>query len=85
MIVKSSNKEESFILELKNVVGSINTTNIPNCDLSEKIVDKFMLMTENTWNKHLKWVKITRCFRYWWNETYSNKLNLYCLSKSISN
>jgi len=54
MIVESSNEEGSFILELKNVVESIDTTNIPNCDLLEKIVDKFMLITKNTWNKHSK-------------------------------
>ena len=54
MIVKNSIEEESFTLELKNVVRSINTTNIPNYNSLGKIVDKFILMTKNAWNKHLK-------------------------------
>jgi len=54
MIVKNNNEEESFILELKNLARSIDTTNIPNCDLLEKVVDEFMLITKNTWDKHSK-------------------------------
>ena len=54
MIVKNSIEEEGFTLELKNIVRSINITNIPNYNLLGKIVDKFILMTKNAWNKHLK-------------------------------
>ena len=41
-----------------------------------------MAISENFWNKYPKCVKITKCFKVWWNKKYSRKLNMYCSSKS---
>jgi len=74
-------EEEDFINELKNIVGNIDTTNIPDSELLERIVQEFVTISENLWNKYFKYIKITKYSKAWWNKECSRKLNTYCLSK----
>lgn len=64
-IIKNSKEEDSFVNELKNIVGNINTTNIPGRELLERIVQEFALISENLWNKYSKYVRITKHFKTW--------------------
>ena len=41
-IIKNGEEEEGFINELKNEVGSLNTTNISNSKSLERVVQDFM-------------------------------------------
>ena len=46
-IIKNSEKEREFVIELKNKVDNIDTTDIPDSNLLEKIIQKFILIIEN--------------------------------------
>ena len=46
MIIKNSKKEEDFINELKNIIDNINTSNICDRELLEKLY-KNMLLSQN--------------------------------------
>jgi len=46
-IIKNSEEENGFINELKNIVGNIDTTNIPDRELLERIVQEFISISEN--------------------------------------
>ena len=46
-IIKNSKEENGFVNELKNIVGNIDTTNIPDRKLLERIVQEFISISEN--------------------------------------
>jgi len=46
-IIKNSKEENGFVNELKNIVGNIDTTNIPDRELLERIVQEFISISEN--------------------------------------
>ena len=83
IIIKNSKEKESFINKLKNEVGNINTADIPDSNLLERIVQEFTFITENLWNKYFKHIKITKCSKAWLNEECSRELNAYHTFKSI--
>ena len=58
MIIKSK-KEIEFVNKL-NEVGCINTTNIQDCKILEYIIQKFVLVIEELWIKHFKYINITK-------------------------
>jgi len=43
-----------------NIVDNIDTTNISDSKLLKRIVQEFMAISENLWNKYSKCVKITK-------------------------
>jgi len=58
-----------FVTEPKNIVSNINTTNISDRKLLERIVQEFTVISENLWNKYSKCIKITKCSKVWWNKS----------------
>ena len=62
-IIKNSEKEREFVIELKNKVDNIDTTDIPDSNLLEKIIQKFISIIENLQTRYSKCVKITRHFK----------------------
>jgi len=81
-IIKNSEEEEEFVNELKNKVGNIDATNIPDSNLLEKIMQEFTFITENLWAKYSKYVNITKCFKVWLNEECNRDLFMYCTFRS---
>jgi len=53
-------EEEGFVNKLMNIVDNIDTTNISDSKLLKRIVQEFMAISENLWNKYSKCVKITK-------------------------
>jgi len=60
IIIKNSKEEKSFIKELKNKISNIDTTNISNRESLKRVVQEFMSISSNLWNKYSKCVKITK-------------------------
>ena len=81
-IIKNSEEEEELVNELKNKVGNIDATNIPNSDLLEKIMQEFTCITENLWAKYSKYVNITKCSKAWLNKECNRDLSMYCTFRS---
>jgi len=53
-IIKNGEEEEGFINELKNKVGSLDTTNISNSKSLERVVQDFMSICI-----YMKYIKVT--------------------------
>ena len=50
-------------------------SNISNRELLEKMVQEYIIILENLWNKNSK---------AWWNKECNLKLNAYCASKLMT-
>jgi len=57
-------KEKGFINELKKIVGNIDVTNISDSKLLERIVQEFVAISENFWNKYSKYVKPLKILKH---------------------
>ena len=53
-------EEKGFINELMKIVGNIDVTNISDSKSLERIVQEFVAISENLWNKYSKYVKTTK-------------------------
>jgi len=60
IIIKKSKKEEEFIIDLRNVTGNIDMSNISNIELLEKAAHKCISIIDSLWNKYSKFVNITK-------------------------
>lgn len=68
----------------KNTIGNIDTSNISNIESLEKAVQKYTIILETLQNKYFKFIKITKCFKVWWNDECNTKLNTYWAFKSLA-
>jgi len=59
-IIRNSNKEKEFIKKYRNRIGSIEMTNIADCDMFKCITQEFATIVEDLWDKFLKLVNITK-------------------------
>ena len=73
-MVKNSIYEENFVNELNIRVGHINSVNIPDYKMLEKITQE---------NSHLllKCVNMTKHSKVWWNEKCNRDLSSYQISR----
>ena len=60
IIKKNSKKEENSVLKLKNVIENIDTSNIPNKESLESIVQEYVRISEVIWYKFSQYVNITK-------------------------
>jgi len=67
-IIRNSNKENNFILDLIKVIENINTMTIPDKESLELIVQEYTRISESIWYKHSHYVNITKCSKAWWNK-----------------
>jgi len=59
-IINNSKKEENSVLKLKNVIENIDTSNIPNKESLESIVQEYVRISEVIWYKFSQYVNITK-------------------------
>ena len=59
-ITKNSKEEKEFIKKLEEKISTTNTSNIPDSNSLESITQKLATATEDLWNKHSKYVNITK-------------------------
>ena len=83
--IKNSKEEEIFVKKLKNKIGNIDITNISDRESLKRVVQEFVSISSSFWNKYLKYVKITKYYKYWWNKECSRDLNAYRTSKTSLN
>ena len=76
-ITKNSKEEKEFIKELEEKISSTDTSNIPNSNSLESITQKLATAIEDLWNKHSKYVNITKCSKEWWNKDCKRNLATY--------
>jgi len=60
-ITKNSKEEKEFIKELGEKISSTDTSNIPDSNSLESIIQKLAIAIEDLWNKYSKYVNITKC------------------------
>jgi len=77
MLVKNSEKEDSFINELMEAIKETNTDNIYNKDVLKQIVQEIASITERIWYKYSKIVNITKQLKEWWNKHCHRDLKNY--------
>ena len=59
------------------MIGDIDTFNISNIEYQKKAVQDYTTILEILWNKHFKFIKITKHFKTQQNNEYNTKLNIY--------
>ena len=59
-IIKNSEEEIKFISEVIENIKKIDTLHLTNKELLELTVQEFARILNHMWQKHLKWVKITK-------------------------
>jgi len=64
-ITKNSKEEKKFIKKLGKKISSTDTSNIPNSNSLESITQKLATAIEDLWNKHSKYINITKCSKEW--------------------
>ena len=62
-IVKNSKKEKEFVNELRNRISYIDTTNIYDCEMLERVTQDFTSIIKELWYKYSKNFNITTCFK----------------------
>ena len=82
-IVKNSEEENNFIIELIKAIKKLNTENFQSKEALEHIVQSFTDCIERIWYKDLKIVHITKHFKEWWNDNYHRSLENYRQTKRI--
>jgi len=60
-ITKNSKEEKEFIKELEEKISSTNISNISDSNSFKSITQKLATAIEDLWNKHSKYVNITKC------------------------
>ena len=60
-IVKNSEEEHSFVIDIKNLIKGLNTNYVNNKDDLEVIIQDFANNMNDIWFKYLKLVNITKC------------------------
>ena len=65
-----------------NTISNINTSNIPNKESLETIIQKYTRISDYKFSKN---INITKYSKAWWNEECSEKITKYRLSKTIEN
>jgi len=76
-ITKNSKEEKEFIKKLEEKISTTNTSNIPDSNSLESITQKLATAIEDLWNKHSKYINITKCSKEWWNEDCKRNLVTY--------
>ena len=76
-ITKNSKEEKEFIKELEEKISSTDISNIPDSNSFKSITQKLATAIEDLWNKHSKYVNITKCSKEWWNEDCKRNLVIY--------
>jgi len=76
-IIRNSKEEERFILELKNTIRNIDTTDLSSKELLEEIVYEYMRISDSIWYKFSENINITKCSKTWWNKECRINLNKY--------
>jgi len=64
-IVKNNEKEKEFVNELRNRISCINTMNIHDHKMLERVIQEFASIIEELWYKYFKNINITKCFKTW--------------------
>ena len=64
-ITKNSKEEKEFIKELEEKISSTNISNISDSNSFKSITQKLATAIEDLWNKHSKYVNITKCSKEW--------------------
>jgi len=62
-ITKNSKEEKEFIKELEEKISSTDISNILDSNSFKSITQKLATAIEDLWNKHSKYVNITKCFK----------------------
>ena len=63
-----------------NTISNIDTSNIPNKESLETIIQKYTRISDYKFSKN---INITKYSKTWWNKECSEKLTKYRLSKTI--
>jgi len=83
LIIKDSEKEKSFINDLIKEIKAIDTNNLTNVKLLEKVINLLANTIEETWYKNLKIVNITIYSKSWWDLKCGRDLEKYRLMRSL--
>jgi len=84
-LIKNSEEEDNFIVELIEAVKGLNTSNIQNKEELEDIVQSFVSCMEKNWYKHSKIVNITKHSKAWWDKKCHRDLESFRQTKRIEN
>lgn len=84
-IQQNSKQETIFIEEIILVFKNLNTFNISNKECLKNTVNNFNLLINQTWNKNMKQMRITRHSKQWWTSEYKKALNKYRVLRSLEN
>jgi len=83
LIVKGSGEEKSFINNLIKEIKAIDTKNLTDVKLLEKVVNLLANTIEEIWDKNLKIVNITIHLKSWWDLNCSRDLEKYRSTRSL--
>jgi len=83
LIVKGSKEKKFFINNLIKEIKAIDTNNLTDVELLEKVINLLTNTIEETWDKNLKIVNITIHLKSWWDLNCSRDLEKYRLMRSL--
>jgi len=75
-IKKDSKKKKDFITSITNGVSNWNTSSIIAEEELEDIIWQLAIIFENTWRSHSKLKRVTKYSKEWWNQDYTDSLNV---------
>ena len=61
-----------------NSIKQLDITDIMSKEDLQTIVLQLATTFENAWSQYSKLKYITKHFKEWWNQEYTNSLNRYC-------
>ena len=84
-LAKGSNEEKQFIKDIILIIKNLNTSFILNAETLEEVVHRLASKVEESWQRNLKAVKITRHSKAWWNDECQLSLDKYWAYQSLEN
>jgi len=82
-IQQNSEQETAFIREVISDVKNLNTLNISNKKCFKNTVNNLNSLINQTWNKNMKQMRITRHSKQWWNNKCKQVIDKYRASRSL--
>ena len=84
-IVKNSEEEMNFIIELIEIIKGLNTEQILSKEILKQKFQQFADDTKRTWFKYSRNINITKHSKLWWNKECQKELEDYRGSRYIEN
>ena len=82
-IAKNSEEKSSFIKDISHAIKNINISNLSDSNKLEEATISLASSIDHTWKANLKWVKIMKWSKSWWNKEYSCTLNEYRTTRNL--